>query len=286
MTEIYPSFYFGFQCKAGDCLHSCCKGWEIDIDEETASFYMKMPGSLGEFIRSSIVLEDDSVHFALSENGNCPLLMENGLCRLIAEQGEDSISDICALHPRFYEEIGKFELSGLGLSCEKTCELLFQGSDPLMFVLGDADMSLSFDSLLDLLQISYTEDQLIFTPDLSEERISYLLDQFAKTEPIDKKWSQEMENLQFIFDHLTDSVQEFLPQYNRTLFDKLYQYIIFRQLDRLNEYSFQQICDYAKISTEYIFLKTALDDAFTEHVRRWSEQIEYSTDNVKQLLSL
>lgn len=284
MTEIYPSFYFDFQCKAGDCLHTCCKGWEIDIDEDTVSYYMKMPGSLGDFIRSHIVLEDDYVHFALSENGNCPLLMENGLCRLIAEQGEDSISDICALHPRFYEEVGAFELNGLGLSCEKTCELLFQDSSPLMFLLEDSDLLFPFDSLLDLLKISYNEQQLIFNPALSEKRIEFILSQLAKTEPIDDMWSQELNNLRFIFDHLASSAQEYLPQYDHKLFNKLYQYILFRQLECLEDCSLQQLCDFATLSSEYILIKTALDDAFIEHVIRWSEQIEYSTDNVKLLL--
>ena len=34
MHAILPSFYPDFQCRANNCRHSCCKGWEIDIDEE------------------------------------------------------------------------------------------------------------------------------------------------------------------------------------------------------------------------------------------------------------
>lgn len=285
MTELYPCFYNDFQCKAGSCKHTCCKGWEIDIDEDTASYYMTMPGELGEYVRSNLIPENDCIHFALSDEGNCPLLLENGLCRLILEQGEESISDICALHPRFYTEFGDFELAGLGLSCEHTCELLFRDNSPLMFTMEDSDLLLPFDSLLDMLKIPYDEVQLHFVPALTEARISYMLNQFGNTEPIDEKWTQELENLQFIFEHLTTSVQEYLTQYDKSIFDKLYQYILFRQLALLDDYSFQQLCNFATLSTEYIFLKTALDDAFLDHVRRWSEQIEYSTDNVKILLS-
>ena len=42
MHTVIPSFYPDFQCRASRCRHSCCKGWEIDIDEDTAEKYRTM----------------------------------------------------------------------------------------------------------------------------------------------------------------------------------------------------------------------------------------------------
>ena len=35
-----PSYYKTFQCIADKCEHSCCIGWEIDIDEDSYDYYM------------------------------------------------------------------------------------------------------------------------------------------------------------------------------------------------------------------------------------------------------
>ena len=61
-------------------------------------------------------------------------------------------------------------------------------------------------------------------------------------------------------------------------------YILYRQLDRLEEYSLDALLDYARRCTEFIFLQTALDGQGPAHLRRWSEPIEYSTENVEILL--
>ena len=44
---IYPDFYDAFRCTADRCRHTCCRGWEIDIDAETAARYRALPGVLG-----------------------------------------------------------------------------------------------------------------------------------------------------------------------------------------------------------------------------------------------
>lgn len=54
---IIPDFYPHFCCKAGDCRHTCCKGWEIDIDDDTAAYYQELQGPLGETVRSHIEKE-------------------------------------------------------------------------------------------------------------------------------------------------------------------------------------------------------------------------------------
>ena len=43
---------------------------------------------------------------------------------------------------------------------------------------------------------------------------------------------------------------------------------------------------YARESTDFILMESVLCGDFPENIRRWSEQIEYDTENVDILLTL
>ena len=124
MSTWVPDFYPAFRCRAAACLHSCCRGWEIDVDEASAGRYRKLSGLLGDALREALFADAEGWHFRLDGEERCPFLQKDGLCRLIRELGEEALCDICALHPRFFQEIGEDELWGLGLSCEAAAALL------------------------------------------------------------------------------------------------------------------------------------------------------------------
>ena len=42
MINIDAEIYSEFKCKADKCKHSCCNGWEIDIDASTAEKYQQI----------------------------------------------------------------------------------------------------------------------------------------------------------------------------------------------------------------------------------------------------
>ena len=131
---IKPSFYDDFSCKADKCIDSCCIGWEIDIDEVSLGKYKNVAGEFGERLSQSIETHDDYSCFKLSANERCPFLCENGLCDIYINLGEDALCDICSEHPRFYNETDDVTESGLGLCCEKVCEMLFDDDYVLDFV--------------------------------------------------------------------------------------------------------------------------------------------------------
>ena len=182
MSVWEPALYKAFRCLAGDCRHSCCRGWEIDVDEESAAYYRALPGRLGDDLRAALAQDEEGFHFRLTDGGRCPFLRPDGLCRLIRELGEDALCDICALHPRFFEELGEEELRGLGLSCEAVCALLTESAAPLRFV-SDEGESLSFPALLDRLGIDPQGAPLRFTPDPSEARCAEILRRLSETPP-------------------------------------------------------------------------------------------------------
>ena len=123
MVYVTPDYYNEFQCIASRCKHSCCIGWEIDIDEETYEQYSGMEGPLGHELKKHISTEE-TPHFVLGKDERCPFLNEENLCRLILEAGEECLCEICAEHPRFYHFLpGRTEV-GLGLCCEEAGRLL------------------------------------------------------------------------------------------------------------------------------------------------------------------
>ena len=131
MKQVYPDYYPQFQCIAGACRHSCCIGWEIDIDEDSAARYAALPGDFGARLRAKIDWESDPPHFILGAEERCPFLNADNLCDMILELGEDALCNICAQHPRFHNELpGRLE-SGLGLCCEAAAALILGQVSPV-----------------------------------------------------------------------------------------------------------------------------------------------------------
>lgn len=125
MKLYAPPYYPSFVCKADRCKHSCCIGWEIDIDPDTLALYQTVTGELGKRLSDKITLTSDGeACFCLGDGDRCPFLNQNGLCDLILSLGEDSLCDICALHPRFRNDCADRIEIGLGLCCEAAAELI------------------------------------------------------------------------------------------------------------------------------------------------------------------
>lgn len=133
MKLTKPDFYDSFLCIADKCTDNCCIGWEIDIDEAAMARYDSAEGEFAERLRAAIN-RGECPTFANTAGERCALLREDGLCELVLNMGEDSLCDICALHPRFFEWFNNEKEAGLGLCCEEVCRLLFADREPLKLV--------------------------------------------------------------------------------------------------------------------------------------------------------
>ena len=130
-----PDFYKDFLCVAGFCSDTCCAGWEIEIDEETAENYRSVPGKFGERIRSEMGSDGEESYFRLGSDRRCPFLNKNNLCDIIQNLGEEWLCDICREHPRFYQWFGDYTEAGLGLCCEEACRLMLSREESIRFEL-------------------------------------------------------------------------------------------------------------------------------------------------------
>lgn len=139
MKLYAPAYYPEFACIADRCRHSCCIGWEIDVDTDTYAFYKTLNGDYAAQIQNSIDPEGVP-HFILAAHDRCPHLDEQGLCRIIRAYGEGALCEICQEHPRFYHDTPHGKEVGLGLSCEEACRIVL-GSDSYAFMveIGELD---------------------------------------------------------------------------------------------------------------------------------------------------
>ncbi|MBR5285351.1 MAG: flagellin lysine-N-methylase [Clostridia bacterium] len=127
MKLYAPKYYNQFKCIADKCEHSCCIGWEIDVDPETLEKYKALECGYGKSINDSISFDGDA-HFKLCAHDRCPHLDERGLCKIILNFGEDYLCNICREHPRFYNYTDIAEV-GLGMSCREAARLVLSSTD-------------------------------------------------------------------------------------------------------------------------------------------------------------
>ena len=293
MISIYPTIYHIFQCKADRCENTCCQLWTIDIDETTAERYHSMIGPLGESLRQAITVDDEGSHFVFSkEQPMCPLLNEQGLCKVVLELGEEGLCDTCHMHPRFYKYIEDLELCGVGLSCEASVELLAEDtqSNQVIFTIEDDDGEFSPDERLGIHNIfellAFDIDPALFqyTPSPNAQYYTELLELYSTTEPIDEEWTAQINVLSRDIDMVITAVQTYIATHDMGLFNKVFQYILYRQIDMLADYSLETLITYAKDGVEYILMTSALEGKVLKQIARWSQQIEYDEDNVELLL--
>ena len=293
MISLYPTIYHIFQCKADRCENTCCQLWTIDIDEVTAERYHTMTGPLGESLRQAITVDDEGSHFVFSKaQPMCPLLNEQGLCKVVLELGEEGLCDTCHMHPRFYKYIEDLELCGVGLSCEASVELLAEDtqSDQVIFTIEDDDSEFSPDerltiqNIFELLALDIDSSYFQYSPNPDVQYYAKLLDLYGTTEPIDEEWTTQINILSHDTGKLITAVQSYIANHDMGLFNKVFQYILYRQIDMLADYSLESILSYARDGVEYILITSAIEGSPLKQVARWSQQIEYDEDNVELLL--
>lgn len=127
MTVHTPSYYNRFRCLAGECPHTCCRGWEVPIDRETAQYYKTLEGTMGEQVRGVLAVDGEGETAFLLRGDACPFLTGEKLCELQIRLGERGIGEICRSHPRFFYDYGSLRETGLCGSCPEAARLILEG---------------------------------------------------------------------------------------------------------------------------------------------------------------
>lgn len=121
-----PSYFDEFSCIADRCPDSCCKEWEVLVDDVSAAAYRTMEGELGEDLRRYLYQDEEGDTYLRITDGRCPMWRTDGLCRIQAQLGHDALCQTCRDFPRLTHDYGDFVERGLELSCPEAARIIFE----------------------------------------------------------------------------------------------------------------------------------------------------------------
>ncbi len=253
-----PEYFDEFKCIADKCPDTCCIGWEVDIDSDTAEKYKTVSGKLGEKIKKHLIRDEDGCEvFTLCEGDRCPFLNDCQLCEIQLNLGEEALSKTCTLFPRFFDDFGKIREMGLGFGCPEAAKIILTNDEPFSLRFYDEcvdeveDVDEDFLSeLIDLRAdcfIVLEDDYLKF-----EKKIEKILDLASDFQrKIDgEAFSDEVRNLKFSdcldilekMEYISEERKNFMNelrckklsaralQLYKSDFEKLMRYYLFRYL--------------------------------------------------------
>ena len=289
MTMVTPDYYHNFKCIADKCKHSCCIGWEIDIDDETLEKYDNQSGEFACLLNANIEF-DETPHFKLGKDERCPFLNKNGLCDIITNLGEDMLCQICSDHPRFRNYYDNFIEIGLGLTCEAAAEIILTNKEKVTLNLPDAALKLPIikfrENLFDVLQ-----DREFCV----DERIENMLSLVSAQLPDNVNWFEVfygLEKLDSAWNGYLSRIKNGIsyPSKNTSLelaYEQLVVYLVFRHFTD---------CQYDNMIKERVLFVALIYkiiramnssntiDELLEIARLYSSEIEYSDENINTLL--
>lgn len=289
MKQIHPNYYKKFTCTADRCHHSCCIGWEIDIDPEAYEKYKKVPGDFGDRLRAGIAYGDVPC-FKLGEGERCTFLNDRGLCDIILALGEEALCDICTDHPRFRNFFSDRTETGLGISCEESCRIILSETEP-MYLVTDSDDDIDDVDPDD--ETFFAERDHVFAV-LADRRIS-LSERFALlTEEYgitgDTRSPAEWAELYRGLERLDPSWDNVLSRLGKcaefavpegTVWENLAVYIVYRHAANYG------VRDSVALAIHTVRMLCTIADDFEvicDVSRMWSSEIEYSEENTEVVM--
>ncbi len=289
MRELYPSYYPQFRCIAGDCRHSCCVGWEIDVDDAAMENYRKRPDILRHIDTSA-----EPAHFVLTEDERCPFLNGCGLCEIILRYGEGHLCQICGDHPRFRNFFDTHTEIGLGLCCEEAARLILTYPEKVTLPKIPSDDPFFADRARMFAILQNREVGL-------DERVREMLAICGAVLPEKSvtEWAAFFRSLECL-DPARDAVLErvtdgaVLPEGLDVPTEQLLVYFVYRHLaPAVDDGMFAARVAFAVLSTRMVRAMAAVRmvdfspvDALMDAARLYSSEVEYSEENLEEVLWL
>ena len=154
MKKYYFNSYKSFKCIADKCPDSCCKDWDVVVDDKANEFYQSVKTPFGDKIRSVTTIDSDGDRIFTLENGKCPFWNKNKLCDIFINLGEENLCKTCAEFPRITQDYTDFSENMLSLACPEATRIILSENNPFEFIC--------------------TEDEACEIPDYNAEFMSFL----------------------------------------------------------------------------------------------------------------
>ena len=302
MKLMAPDYYPEFRCIAGACRHSCCIGWEIDIDDETLEKYRSVGGAFGRRLNEGIALNDGQAVFRLCEDERCPFLNGDGLCDIILNLGEDALSQICTDHPRYRNFFSDREETGLGLCCDAAGRLILGRKEKAEWIVleddGESEERDAFeDEILDVREelVCIAQNREISVDERMEHMLKYVglrlpessfgvwAEFYLGLERLDPAWGELLES--------AHGAELAAADCGETTIEQLLVYFLFRHIaGAMDEADLSVRAAFAVHAVQMIRSLTLLKfgryslEALVETARMYSSEIEYSDENLRAIL--
>ena len=201
-----------FKCIADKCNHTCCAGWEMNIDQKTLGDYKNNTSKFSHEIKKGVNFRKSK--FKVDKNKRCAFLNEKNLCDIITNLGEQSLCQVCSDHPRFRSFFSDRIELGLGFCCEEATHIILNHTDKIQPILVSDDGSeqqLSFNEnnvlqfrkkVLDIIQdrskdIDDRINELLTECRFDETKkgFSKFIKLFLSLEKIDKNWIKKLKSI-------------------------------------------------------------------------------------------
>ncbi|MBR5144044.1 MAG: flagellin lysine-N-methylase [Clostridia bacterium] len=293
MKVLFPSYYKDFSCIADKCRHSCCVGWEIDVDDDSVERFRAMDSELGREICSHI--SGDPASIQLCEGERCPFLDNGGLCRIISSLGQDAVPMICREHPRFYHTVRGRTEGGIGASCEEACRLILSRSDYDKFIELERDIDTPDETPFNTLKhrdllYELMWDEIYYRNEYIYEIVTrYNLTKILHRED---EWNKILSDLEYLDESRRGSLtvgRRIKDREKEAYLTRFFAYLIFRHVSPAENYDNMRARIGFSLLLTFILenMMAEGDPSFEEIVefaRTISEEIEYSEDNTASLI--
>jgi len=304
MKNYLLNYYPLFKCIADKCKHTCCAGWEININEECLSRYKNDKSPFSTVLKNGINFKKSK--FKSDKSKRCAFLNNNNLCDIIINLSENSLCQVCKDHPRFRSFFTTHVETGLGFCCEEVARIILSFTDKIEPILVCDDKNkekLDFNeqnilefrkTALDVMQdrtvdINERIDNLLklCKANIVDSDFKKIIKTFLSFERLDKSWALRLKSISPLLDKTTrESLSHYAEQF---LVNGIY-----RHLSGAEDTMWIRARTIALVVSWWI-IKSIIEVEKTKNtdflsltidvIRAFSAEVEYSDKNLSKLFA-
>lgn len=135
-----------FRCMGSDCPYTCCRGWQIAIDDDTLDKYHKANGAFGVITYAACKKKKNGATVIRKVCGRCPFFTLKGLCGLQLKDKESYMPLVCRMFPRSSFVYGNRHEIALELSCYHASQLFVNNPARFHFEPSDKEYPIEWEA--------------------------------------------------------------------------------------------------------------------------------------------
>lgn len=133
MKHYYLNIYDNFTCLMDRCPNTCCRGWDVCIDDKTYELYTQEKGTFGLRLMLN-TYKKEGIYCIKTHLGKCSFETKEGLCQLHRDNKTIYQPLVCREYPRRTLDFGEFTETSLELACPAIARLFIEADKPFTMI--------------------------------------------------------------------------------------------------------------------------------------------------------